>query len=119
MNPYSPPRRDLNRPLCCDGAMGTLLIARGLTAGASGMLWNIDKPENVCSVHDAYRTAGCDLITTNSFGGSAFALRAHGLVARGAELYYAAATLARAAAGENGMGIGRCRAVWRFSGTGG
>lgn len=90
------------RRLCCDGAMGTQLLARGLASGECGMLWNIDRPTDVKQVHDAYRSAGCDLITTNSFGGSAFALDRHGLGARVAELNRAAAEIARAAAGEGG-----------------
>ena len=60
--------------LCCDGAMGTQLMARGMTSGECGMLWNVNRPGDVKSVHDAYRSGGCDLITTNSFGGSASVL---------------------------------------------
>ena len=104
-------RRDLlsaltERWLCCDGAMGTQLLARGLTSGECGMLWNIEKPGEVHSVHAAYRAAGCDLITTNSFGGSAIALKRHGLADRVVELNRAAAQVARAAAGEPGWVIG-------------
>ena len=94
------------RRLCCDGAMGTQLLARGLESGACGMLWNIERPEAVQAVHEAYRRAGCNLITTNSFGGSAFALERHGLAHRAAELNRAAAQLARAAAGEEGWVLG-------------
>lgn len=94
------------RPLCCDGAMGTQLMARGLASGACGMLWNIERPADVGGIHLAYRNAGCDLITTNSFGGSRFALQLHGLANRVAELNRAAAQVARAAAGENGWVLG-------------
>jgi len=94
------------RRLCCDGAMGTQLLARGLTSGECGMLWNIEKPDAVRAVHEAYRQAGCDLITTNSFGGSAYALERHGLGDRVAELNRAAAQIARAAAGECGWVLG-------------
>lgn len=94
------------RPLVCDGAMGTQLLARGLTSGECGMLWNLDRPGDVGGVHLAYRNAGCDLITTNSFGGTRFALEKHGLTARVADLNRAAARVARAAAGENGWVLG-------------
>jgi 5-methyltetrahydrofolate--homocysteine methyltransferase len=94
------------RPLGCDGAMGTQLLARGLTSGECGMLWNLQRPADVGGIHLAYRNAGCDLITTNSFGGSRFALERHGLAARGSELNRAAAQVARAAAGENGWVLG-------------
>ena len=94
------------RPLCCDGAMGTQLLVRGLASGECGMLWNVDRPDNVRAVHDAYRSAGCDLITTNSFGGSAPVLDRHGLSARVAELNRAAAEIARATVGETGWVLG-------------
>ncbi len=94
------------RPLCCDGAMGTQLLARGLAGGDCGMLWNIDQPADVGAIHLAYRNAGCDLITTNSFGGSRFALELHGLGGRVADLNRAAARVARAAAGDTGWVLG-------------
>jgi len=94
------------RPLVCDGAMGTQLLARGLTSGECGMLWNVNRPGDVGGIHLAYRNAGCDLITTNSFGGSRFALKLHALENRVAELNRAAARVARAAAGENGWVLG-------------
>jgi 5-methyltetrahydrofolate--homocysteine methyltransferase len=94
------------RRLVCDGAMGTQLMARGLASGACGMTWNLDRPGDVGGIHLAYRNAGCDLITTNSFGGSRFALEMHGLAGRVAELNCAAAQVARAAAGENAWVLG-------------
>lgn len=96
----------IKRPLVCDGAMGTQLLARGLCGGECGMLWNVEQPEKVGGVHQAYRTAGCDLITTNSFGGSRFALELHGLADRVAELNRAAAKIARSIAGEKGWVLG-------------
>lgn len=106
MNKISILQELTKRTLVCDGAMGTQLLARGLRSGECGMLWNLDRPKDVGSVHLAYRQAGCDLITTNSFGGSRFALELHGLAARGTELNRAAAQVARTAAGENGWVLG-------------
>lgn len=94
------------RPLVCDGAMGTQLLARGLASGDCGMIWNVERPGEVGGIHLAYRNAGCDLITTNSFGGSRFALELHGLAGRVAELNRAAARVARAAAGDPGWVLG-------------
>jgi len=94
------------RPLCCDGAMGTQLLARGLKSGDCGMLWNLERPGDVGAIHQAYRSGGSDLITTNSFGGSRFALAPHGLAQRVAELNRAAAQVARAAAGDHGWVLG-------------
>ena len=94
------------RPLCCDGAMGTQLFARGLTSGACGMLWNIERPGDVGGIHLTFRDAGCDIITTNSFRGTRFALEVHGMVNRCVELNRAAATVARAAVGDHGWVLG-------------
>ena len=70
------------------------------------MLWNLERPGEVGAIHQAYRNAGCDLITTNSFGGSRFALKRHRLAPRVPELNRAAAQVARAAAGDNGWVLG-------------
>jgi 5-methyltetrahydrofolate--homocysteine methyltransferase len=95
-----------HRPLCCDGAMGTQLLARGMKSGDCGMIWNLERPGDVGAIHQAYRTGGSDLITTNSFGGSRFALERHGFANRVAELNRAAAQVARAAAGDHGWVLG-------------
>lgn len=86
--------------------MGTQLLARGLRSGHCGMLWNTDQPDDVRAIHTAYRAAGCDLLTTNSFGGSRFPLAHHGLEHRLAELNRAAAALAREAACDDAWVLG-------------
>ena len=101
MNPKNLLSELSRRPLLCDGAMGTQLIAAGLAPGDCGMLWCIEKPEAVEGVHRRYREAGCDLITANSFGGCVTNLERHGLTARADELNRAAAQAARRAAGNN------------------
>ncbi len=86
-------------PLLCDGAMGTQLIARGLQPGEPPELWNVDRTDDVEDIHRAYRDAGCDIITTNTFGGSIPALTRHGLADREAELNGLGVRLARRAVG--------------------
>ena len=51
-----------------DGGMGTLLQAAGLPDGYLPDLWVLENPEAVKNVHRAYINAGCNLITTNTFG---------------------------------------------------
>lgn len=102
------------RPLCCDGAMGTQLLAHALTSSECGMLWNVDHPNRIGEVHAAYLDAGCELITTNSFGGAHFALENHGLADRVAELNRAAAQVARDAAGESAWVLGDVGPVGEF-----
>ncbi|HOW85459.1 MAG TPA: homocysteine S-methyltransferase family protein [Candidatus Aminicenantes bacterium] len=99
MNP-APSLLDLarTRTVLFDGAMGTELMARGLTPGAPPELWNVDRPEAVREVHAAYFEAGADVVSTNSFGATPLKLGAQGLEARAFELNLAAARLARQAA---------------------
>ncbi|HEY8665481.1 MAG TPA: homocysteine S-methyltransferase family protein, partial [Tepidisphaeraceae bacterium] len=69
-------------------------------------LWNTQRPADVQSIHRAYRQAGCDLITTNTFGASAVALDRHGLRPRAVELNRAGAAAARLACGDDAWVLG-------------
>lgn len=51
-----------------DGGMGTELQKNGLKKGELPELLNIHSPEIVKTVHKSYLDAGCDIITTNTFG---------------------------------------------------
>ena len=55
-----------------DGAMGTLLEKRGLSAGEAPEKWNLTNPEAVTEVHRAYFKAGSDVVLTNTFGANPF-----------------------------------------------
>ena len=94
------------RPLLCDGAMGTQLLAKGLGPGDCGMLWNIHAQEKIREVHAAYRAGGCDLITSNTFGGARTSLLHHGLEGRLAELNRAGTAIAGEVAGEDAWVLG-------------
>jgi 5-methyltetrahydrofolate--homocysteine methyltransferase len=54
--------------LIFDGAMGTMLQARGLKAGELPELWNITNSSTVVDIHRAYVQAGCNILKTNTFG---------------------------------------------------
>ncbi|MEG1891719.1 MAG: homocysteine S-methyltransferase family protein [Clostridia bacterium] len=56
-----------------DGGMGTLLQGMGLMGGERPETWNLAHPERVQRIHAEYLAAGCDIVTTNTFG----AARAH------------------------------------------
>ncbi|MBN2305502.1 MAG: betaine--homocysteine S-methyltransferase [Anaerolineae bacterium] len=86
------------QPVIADGAMGTMLFARGLERGECPELWNVDRPADVRAIHEAYIAAGAQIVLTNTFGGSRARLDAHGVGDRTAELNTAAAQVARAAA---------------------
>lgn len=87
--------------LMIDGAMGTELFARGLTAGDPPELWNIEQPDKITDIHRNYIQAGSDIILTNSFGGTAFRLKLHKLDDRVFELNKAAAMVAREVADQS------------------
>lgn len=50
-----------------DGAFGTELEKRGIMSKLPEML-NITAPDQIAAIHKAYIEAGCDFITTNTFG---------------------------------------------------
>ncbi len=81
-------------PILADGAMGTMLFEAGLTSGDSPERWNVERPDVIRGVHQAYRAAGSRILLTNTFGGNRFRLALHGLDPRVAELNEAAARLA-------------------------
>ncbi len=71
--------------LVFDGAMGSLLLAAGLPTGSAPEVWNVEHGERIEAIHIAYLAAGCDVLTTNTFGGSPLKLEHHGLADKTAE----------------------------------
>ncbi len=51
-----------------DGGAGTYLQAKGLKPGMPPELWNIENPGTITDMHKAYLDAGCNILTTNTFG---------------------------------------------------
>src|SRR5499427_1356374 len=96
------------RILVLDGAMGTMLQQRNLSAadfgGASleGCNENLvrTRPDVVLDVHRKYLEAGSDIVETDSFGGTPLVLGEYGLAADAFELNKRAAILARQAVEE-------------------
>ena len=67
--PRNPFREELStRVLVCDGAMGTMLYAKGIFLNRSFDELNLTQPDVVAEVHQAYVRAGADVIETNTFG---------------------------------------------------
>jgi 5-methyltetrahydrofolate--homocysteine methyltransferase len=85
----------LGPTIVCDGGMGTQLVERGLRNGDVPELWNIHRAADVAAVHRAYVDAGCQCVTTNTFGASSVALARHGLDAQADTLNAAGVRLAR------------------------
>lgn len=51
-----------------DGGMGTMLQKNGLKGGDIPELLNLENPDLIEKIHSEYLAAGCDVITTNTFG---------------------------------------------------
>lgn len=51
-----------------DGGAGTYLQSKGLVPGTPPELWNVENPDVITDMHRAYLDAGCNVITTNTFG---------------------------------------------------
>jgi len=82
------------RPLLLDGGLGRALMERGFAAGECPEEWNASHPAEVEDIHRSFFAAGSDIVNTNTFGGTAMRLEAHGLAARAVELNQTGARLA-------------------------
>ncbi|HYG82989.1 MAG TPA: methionine synthase, partial [Pyrinomonadaceae bacterium] len=86
-----------------DGAMGTNLQAQNLTVEDYGgpqfegcpEYLLISKPEAIEKVHTAFFDVGCDVVETNSFGGTSVVLAEYQIPHMAYELNFKAAELAR------------------------
>ena len=55
-----------------DGALGTMLQKKGLTAGQCPEMWNLSHPDALVEIHKAYLEAGAHIINANTFGANRF-----------------------------------------------
>ncbi len=94
------------RILLLDGAMGTALQTRELTAvdfggeALEGCNENLvlSRPDVIQEVHESYLEAGADIVETNTFGATPLVLAEYGLAAKTEEINQRAAEIARRAA---------------------
>src|SRR6201994_425052 len=63
----------------CDGAMGTMLYARGVFINRCYDELNLSQPELIREIHAEYLQAGAEVVETNTFGANRFRLGLHGL----------------------------------------
>jgi methionine synthase / methylenetetrahydrofolate reductase(NADPH) len=94
------------RPHLFDGAMGTMLYARGVYINRCYDELSLTQPELVREIHRAYRKAGAEILETNTYGANRAKLARHGLDERTLEINVAAASLAREVAGERAFVAG-------------
>src|SRR5579863_8743914 len=85
-------------PVLCDGAMGTLLYAKGIFINRCYDELNVSQPELIRAVHHDYLQAGAEIIETNTFGANSFRLARHSLADKVRDINLAGAQVAREAA---------------------
>src|ERR1700721_3541998 len=104
-------------PVLCDGAMGSLLYAKGIFINRSYDEMNLSQPDLIRGIHHDYLQAGAEIIETNTFGANSFRLGRHSLADKVKDVNLTGVRLAREAAksfdvggagsvGPRGRGIG-------------
>src|ERR671922_2971429 len=83
-----------------DGAMGTMLYAKGVFINKSFDALNIAQTDLVARVHQEYVRAGADIIETNTFGANRIKLGSFGLADQLQAINSEGARIARRAAGD-------------------
>ena len=91
--------------LVFDGAMGTMLLARGMSGVPCLEMLNLESPEIITEISAAFVDAGANVLQANTFGASPLRLRAKGLEHKTIEINQRGVEIARAAAG------GKCTVV--------
>src|SRR5436853_4311874 len=93
------------RPLLCDGAMGSLLYARGITYEQCFDALNLTHAELIASIHREYISAGAEIIETNTFGANRAKLESYNLGDQVREINFRAVRLAREAREISGLPV--------------
>src|SRR5438105_6151735 len=92
-------------PLLCDGAMGTLLYARGIAYERCFDELNLTRPALIQGIHSEYISAGAQIIETNTFGANRAKLEAHNLEGQVRDINRSAVRLAREAREVSGQPV--------------
>ena len=84
--------------MVADGAMGTMLYAKGVFINRCFDELNLSAPDMVRQIHQDYVKAGAEILETNTFGGSRPRLAAFGMAEKLKAINQAGVKLAREAA---------------------
>ncbi len=87
--------------LLFDGAMGSILINKGITGSEAPELWNLKHPDIIREIHRAYFKAGADVASANTYGASAIKLKKMGVAQSVEEVNRAGVRLAREVCGKD------------------
>ena len=84
-----------------DGAIGTMLYAKGIFINQCYDELNLRSPDLVRNIHRAYRQNGAEVLETNTFGANRVKLAGYGLEKQAHEINRVAAQIAREVAGDD------------------
>ena len=100
-------RRQLeSRAMVADGAMGTMLYAKGVFINRCYDELNLSSPDLVRGIHLEYVKAGAEIVETNTFGANRMRLEGFGLADRLRAINEAGVRIAREAAGDEAFVAG-------------
>lgn len=94
--------------ILADGAMGTMLMERGLKLGECPEALNLSRPEALGEIAKLYLQAGADILETNTFGASPVKLSQYGLEDQTEEINEAAVRAVRNVCGSHAYVAGSC-----------
>ncbi len=97
---------DPDRVILFDGAMGTMLYAKGVFINQCYDELSLRAPDLIRDIHRAYAQAGAEVLETNSFGANRLKLTQYGLQTQVREINEAAARVAREVAGDEKLVAG-------------
>lgn len=100
--------------LVADGAVGTMLMERGLKPGEPPESFNLTRTDVLEEVARLYLEAGADIIQTNTFGGSSLKLLAYSLDDRVEEINKNAVLAVRKVVEDHAYVSGSCGPTGRF-----
>ena len=100
--------------LVADGAMGSMLMQKGLHAGDCPELLNLEKPDIVKEVAQLYFQSGADIIQTNTFGGTPLKLSDYALGDKCAEINKAAVEIVKSVTDGKAYISGSCGPTGRM-----
>lgn len=94
--------------LVADGAMGTMLMERGLKPGAAPESFNLTNIPVLEEIAQQYLKAGADIIQTNTFGGSSLKLSMYALDSKAEEINTNAVRAVKKVVGDHACVSGSC-----------
>lgn len=83
------------KTILADGAMGTMLHARGIGFDQCFDELNLTSPATVAEIHREYIEAGAEIVITNTFGANRYKLSKHGMQDEAAGINRAGVELAK------------------------